>query len=133
MAELLSKALKFVKEYKIVILLGVVALLIGLLQFARSNPGKIPFLDPLVEKIFGGGGGNNENEEKSGTLFHTMQCNACGRNWCTNYELNEPNILQNENYTNSGKTLQDRGCDGVTSAWRSVRDSVTGEVYATTP
>ena len=55
MAELLNKALKFVKEYKIVIVLGVVALLIVLLEFAKANPGKIPFLDPLVEKIFGGG------------------------------------------------------------------------------
>jgi len=68
-----------------------------------------------------------------GTLFHTTRCNACGINWCGNYELHATNILQNKKYSNSGKTLQARGCDGVTSAWRSVRDSGTRAVYAVPP
>ncbi len=71
----MNKALKFVKEYKIVIVLGVVALLIGLLEFARANPGKIPFLDPLVEKIFsaigtGEGEKNNDSTAKVLDLTH---------------------------------------------------------------
>lgn len=64
-----------------------------------------------------------------GTLFHTTRCNACGIDWCGNYELH----AQNKKYSNSGKTLQARGCDGVTSAWRSVRDSGTKAVYAVPP
>ena len=141
-------------------------------MFAKSFPGKIKFLDKIVNKLFppsgdseGGSnkgckdetalnydedadegddtlckfedeeksGNNNEDEEQPGTLFHTTSCNACGIDWCGNYELEEPYILQNENYLNKGVTLQERGCNGVTSAWRSVRDSGNGRVYAVTP
>ena len=55
----------------------------------------------------------------------------CGINWCTNYELNAPNV--ESHYITSGTSLQARGCSGVTNAWRSVHNSATGAVYAVAP
>lgn len=154
----------------LIVAAGVICVCIALLMFAKSFPGKVKFLDSIVNKLFPPSGdsgvrkgckdetalnydedaeegddtlckfededksGNkNNDEEQPSTLFHSNSCNYCGIDWCTNYELEAPNILQNNKYLNSGKTLQERGCDGVTSAWRSVRDSETFEVYAVTP